>query len=176
MDIQEIQIVEVVLKDVQRLQEISKRTFYDSFAAVNTSANMQFHLDNHFTEAKLTAEILNRDSKFFFAIRKELPVGYIKINQGSAQTVLPNDRALEIERIYVDHSFKGAGIGKLFISKAVEMANASRANYLWLGVGKNNQPAIRFYEKDGFEKFSKHIFILGDDEQTDLLMKKNLQG
>ena len=174
MDIPDIQVIEVALKDLQLLQEISKRTFYDSFAAANTAENMRFHLDNHFTMEKLTAEILNRDSKFFFAIRENLPVGYIKIDQGSAQTVIPNDRALEIERIYVDQSYKGGGIGKLFISKAVELANVSEANYLWLGVWENNKPAIGFYERNGFKQFSKHMFKLGDDEQTDLLMKRML--
>jgi ribosomal protein S18 acetylase RimI-like enzyme len=174
--IQQIQIVEVVLEDLPLLQEISKRTFYDSFAAMNTAENMKFHLDNHFTLEKLTLEILNRDSKFFFAIQDGSPVGYLKINQGPAQTVLPNDQALEIERIYVDRLFKGKGIGKIFISKVIEIANASRAKYLWLGVWENNATAIRFYENNGFEKFSKHIFKLGDDEQTDLLFRKMLNG
>jgi ribosomal protein S18 acetylase RimI-like enzyme len=176
LGIQQIQIVEVVLADLPFLQEISKRTFYDSFAALNTAENMKFHLDNHFTQEKITAEILNRDSKFFFAIHDRKPVGYLKINQGAAQTVLPNDQAVEIERIYVDRLLKGNGIGKIFISKAVELANASRAKYLWLGVWEQNEPAIRFYEKNGFVTFSKHIFELGDDKQTDLLMKKTLKG
>ena len=176
MIIQQIQIVEVDLTDLPLLQEISKRTFHDSFAALNTAENMKFHLDNHFTEEKLTAEILNRNSKFFFAIREGIPVGYLKINQGTAQTVLPNDQGVEIERIYVDRLFKGSGIGKTFISKALELANASRAGYLWLGVWEKNEPAIHFYEKNGFVKFSKHIFKLGDDDQTDLLMKKTLKG
>jgi ribosomal protein S18 acetylase RimI-like enzyme len=174
--IRQIQIVEVVLADLPTLQEISRRTFYDSFAALNTAENMKFHLDNHFTNEKLTSEILNRDSKFFFAIHEEKAVGYLKINQGSAQTVLPNDRAIEIERIYVDQLFKGHGIGKTFISTAFALANTSRAKYLWLGVWENNEPAIRFYEKNGFEKFGTHIFRLGDDEQTDLLLKKTLKG
>ena len=174
MGILQIQIVEVVLADLFRLQEISKRTFYDSFAALNTAENMKIHLDNHFTQEKLTAEILNRDSSFFFAVYERNPVGYLKINQGSAQTVLPNDQAIEIERIYVDQSFKGSGIGKKFISKAEELANASRAKYIWLGVWEHNEPAIRFYEKNGFVKFGHHIFKLGDDEQTDLLLKKTL--
>jgi ribosomal protein S18 acetylase RimI-like enzyme len=87
---------------------------------------------------------------------------------------LPNDQAVEIERIYVDRPFKGNGIGKTFISKVIEIANASRAKYLWLGVWENNATAIHFYEKNGFEKFSKHIFKLGDDEQTDLLFRKML--
>ncbi|HLA57713.1 MAG TPA: GNAT family N-acetyltransferase [Puia sp.] len=175
MGIQQIQIVEVVLADLLLLQEISKRTFYDSFAALNTAENMKFHLDNHFTQEKLTAEILNKDSKFFFAIHDGKPVGYLKINQGAAQTVLPNDQAIEIERIYVDRLSKGNGIGKTFISKAIVLANTSQAKYLWLGVWEQNEPAIRFYEKNGFKKFSEHIFELGDDEQTDLLMKKTLR-
>jgi diamine N-acetyltransferase len=175
LDIREIQIVEVVLEDLTLLQEISKRTFYDSFAALNTAENMQFHLDNYFTEEKLTAEILDRDSRFFFAVHGGLPIGYLKLNQGVAQTVLPNDQAIEIERIYVSQLFKGLGIGKLFISKAIEWAHGAHAEYLWLGVWEHNEPAIRFYEKNGFEKFSKHIFKLGEDAQTDLLMKKPLK-
>jgi ribosomal protein S18 acetylase RimI-like enzyme len=174
LGILDIQIVEVMLADLLLLQEISKRTFYDSFAALNTAENMKFHLDNHFTQEKLTSEILNRDSAFFFALHEGSPVGYLKINQGNAQTVLPNNQAVEIERIYVDRIFKGSGIGKTFISKAEEIATASQAKYLWLGVWEHNEPAIRFYEKNGFIKFSHHIFKLGDDEQTDLLMKKIL--
>jgi ribosomal protein S18 acetylase RimI-like enzyme len=175
LHIREIQIVEVALEDLPLLQDISKRTFYDSFAAMNTAENMKFHLDNHFTSEKLAAEILNRNSKFFFAIQNGTPVGYLKINQGSAQTVLPNDQAVEIERIYVDQLFKSTGIGKTFISKAEELAKNSRAKYMWLGVWENNEPAIRFYEKNGFVKYSKHIFKLGDDDQTDLLLKKPLE-
>lgn len=174
MGILKIQIVEIVLADLPLLQEISKRTFYDSFAALNTAENMKFHLDTHFTQEKLSSEILNPDSIFFFAVHEGAPVGYLKLNKASAQTVLPNDQAVEIERIYVDRLFKGSGIGKKFISKAEEFANASRAKYLWLGVWENNEQAIRFYEKNGFVKFSKHIFKLGDDDQTDLLLKKML--
>jgi ribosomal protein S18 acetylase RimI-like enzyme len=176
LGIQEIQIVEVTLGDISLLQEISKRTFYDSFAALNTAENMKFHLNNHFTEEKLTAEITNPDSAFFFAICEGMAVGYLKVNQAGAQTVLPNIGGVEIERIYVDQFYKSTGIGSALILKAVELASAARAKYIWLGVWEHNTSAIRFYEKNGFEKFSKHIFKLGDDEQTDLLMKKLLKA
>ena len=33
---------------------------------------------------------------------------------------------------------------------------------------------IDFYEKNGFVPFDKHIFVLGDDEQTDIMMKMEL--
>ena len=170
----DIQLVEVFLGDLKNLQEISRRTFYQSFAAVNRPENMKFFLDHHYSDEKLSSEIQNPDSRFFFAQTGEEILGYLKLNLGRAQTVLPNDEGLEIERIYIDQSNKGRGIGQFFIERTLTLAKEVNARYIWLGVWENNPAAIRFYEKNGFRPFSKHIFKLGDDEQTDLLMKRDL--
>jgi ribosomal protein S18 acetylase RimI-like enzyme len=45
---------------------------------------------------------------------------------------------------------------------------------IWLGVWEGNVKAIDFYTQWGFKKFSEHIFMLGDEPQTDWLMKKSL--
>ena len=175
MGISDIQIVDVFLKDLKALQEISRRTFNQSFAAMNTPENMKFFLDHHYSDEKLSSELQNPGSRFFFAKNNEQILGYLKINQGDAQTVLPNDQGLEIERIYVDEAFKGRGIGKYFIEKAIELAGKLNAQYVWLGVWEHNRAAIHFYEKNGFSSYSTHIFKLGDDEQTDLLLKRILK-
>ncbi|MEN9961197.1 MAG: Protease synthase and sporulation negative regulatory protein 1, partial [Bacteroidota bacterium] len=41
-------------------------------------------------------------------------------------------------------------------------------------VWEKNSRAIRFYEKQGFVAFDQHIFQLGEDAQTDILMKLNV--
>lgn len=43
-----------------------------------------------------------------------------------------------------------------------------------LGVWEHNHRALRFYEKNGFIAFGTHIFQLGNDQQTDILMKKSV--
>ena len=43
--------------------------------------------------------------------------------------------------------------------------------YIWLGVWQENPKAIQFYTKNGFEVFDQHVFKLGDEEQTDFLMR-----
>jgi len=48
-------------------------------------------------------------------------------------------------------------------------------NYAWLGVWEENHRAIQFYAKNGFVTFDKHVFTLGDEQQTDLLMKLKIQ-
>ena len=42
-------------------------------------------------------------------------------------------------------------------------------------VWEENLRAIRFYEKNGFKTFDKHVFRLGSDEQTDIMMKLELK-
>ena len=80
--------------------------------------------------------------------------------------------ALEIERIYVLGEHHGKHIGKQLLHFAIDIAVDKQFNYIWLGVWEHNNKAIGFYERNGFAVFSSHEFLLGDDRQTDLLMKK----
>ncbi|MBO9595699.1 MAG: GNAT family N-acetyltransferase [Niabella sp.] len=162
--------------DVLLLQRIGRQTFSETFAASNTEANMLKYLEEGFSAAKLTSELENGHSEFYFALLGQEVVGYLKLNTGSAQTEIKDNRSLEIERIYVLQSFQGKKVGQLLYDKALQVARDKGLEYLWLGVWEENQKAIRFYKKNGFAAFDKHIFKLGDEEQTDIMMKKVLAG
>ena len=84
---------------------------------------------------------------------------------------MQNENSLEIERIYVSKEYLGKQVGQLLLGKAIAIANDNKLDFVWLGVWEKNQRAIRFYEKNGFVVFDEHLFILGNDKQTDLLMK-----
>lgn len=170
MDIADIHLTKVGLKDLNKLQEISRRTFNQTFASMNKPENLKFFLKFHYSTKKLSSEIQNPHSLFLFGQTSNEILGYLKLNRGNAQTVLPNDGGLEIERIYIDQSCQGMGIGQIFLGAAVKEAEKIQAAYIWLGVWEKNEPAIRFYKKNGFTQYSEHIFNLGDDPQTDLLM------
>lgn len=95
----------------------------------------------------------------------------MKLNFEKAQTEPGHDNTLEVQRIYVLGKYKGKHIGKSLMEKTIEIGKENDLNYIWLGVWEHNVGAIRFYEMLGFEKFDSHIFVLGEDEQTDNLMK-----
>ncbi|MCK7554012.1 GNAT family N-acetyltransferase [Chitinophaga sedimenti] len=135
---------------------------------------MQKYLDESFSEAKVQAELVNPQSFFFIAWEDNNPVGYLKLNVGGAQTEPQNTSAMEIERIYVQAAWHGKKVGQLLYDKALATAQEQGKAYLWLGVWEENVRAIRFYEKNGFVAFDKHIFRIGQDEQTDIMMKKML--
>ncbi|MEA9413869.1 GNAT family N-acetyltransferase [Flavobacterium sp. PL02] len=161
----------VTIADIEKLQNIGRQTFLETFSLPNTEENMNNYLSSSFAFDKLKKEIENPDSKFFFAVLNNEVIGYLKVNSGKAQTELGDNNALEIERIYVSKEFLGKKVGQLLYDKALQIAKEKNVGYLWLGVWEENHRALAFYKKNGFIEFDKHIFKLGNDEQTDIMMK-----
>ncbi|MDQ1856463.1 GNAT family N-acetyltransferase [Chryseobacterium sp. WLY505] len=161
-------------KDLEILQNIGIQTFTETFAEDNTEEAMKKYLEESFNTEKIKSELNNPDSFFYIAWEEDNPVGYLKVNAGKAQTELQDDTSLEIERIYVKKSHHGKKVGQLLYNQALETAKQLGKSYLWLGVWERNLRALQFYKKNGFVEFDKHIFRLGEEEQTDLMMKKIL--
>ncbi len=171
---QEIIIKKVEVEDIAQLQKISCVTFAQTFEEHNSAEDMEAYLSTSYATEKLIAELNNANSEFYFALDDAIVVGYLKVNTGDAQTENKDSSAFEIERIYVDSAYLGKKIGQLLFEKATELAKAKNKPYIWLGVWEENHRALAFYQKNGFVPFDKHIFKLGNDEQTDILMKLDL--
>jgi len=161
-------------EDFKTIQRVAKETFFETFSGSNTEEDMQKYLAENFSDENIKAELANPESLFFVAWEREIPVGYLKVNTGNAQTELKDEISLEIERIYVKSEFHGKKVGQLLYDKALEVAINQKKSYIWLGVWEENAKAIRFYEKNGFVVFDKHVFKFGNDEQIDLMMRKIL--
>ncbi len=172
----DIVITRATLNDIDRLQKISRQTFFETFSASNTAENMKQYLQEGFGTDKLSEELNDKNAEFYFALLNNEVIGYLKLNFGQSQTDVKDDNALEIERIYVLKEFHGKNVGQLLYQKAMQIAEQANAHYIWLGVWEENPRAISFYKKNGFVEFGKHIFKLGDDEQIDIMMKLLLKN
>lgn len=140
------------LDDILDLQKIYRQTFFETFSEQNSEENMRIFLDKAYSEEKLKSEIEDKESETFLAV----------------------ENSLEIQRIYILKESKGLGIGTVFMNLAEKKARELGVSFIWLGVWEKNFPAQKFYTDKGFRKFSEHAFVLGDDIQTDFLMKKEL--
>ena len=169
-----MEVIKVEEHQLAVLQEISRGTFIETYAQANTEADMQAYLAAHFSLEQLQKELQNPASYFYFIRIDKEAVGYLKLNVGEAQTEPQDVTALEIERIYILKSHQGKQLGQRLHQKAVQIAKQKKVNYLWLGVWEKNPKAIGFYQRMGFVVYDRHIFKLGDDLQTDLLMKLEL--
>jgi diamine N-acetyltransferase len=159
--------------DAELVADLSRQTFYDTFAAQNTKEDMELFLNHQFTKAGLMAEVGAPGNIFLLAYDNDAVAGYARLREGSMPDG-SSTAALEIARLYVLQSMIGKGIGKALMQSSIEIAKAKGKQVIWLGVWEKNERAKAFYTLWGFEKFSEQPFILGQDVQRDWLMKKEI--
>ncbi|GAB5473274.1 MAG: GNAT family N-acetyltransferase [Maribacter sp.] len=160
--------------DLDQLIDISRTTFVDAFEKDNAPDDFKAYIDKTFTKANIQEQLVHSDSTFYFAFKDEILVGYFKLNENTAQTDVKLSESVELERIYVVKEFQGNQIGKEMLHEALRLAEKAQKTFLWLGVWQKNTGAVRFYEKHGFVKFGTHPYYIGDDKQTDWLMRYDL--
>jgi ribosomal protein S18 acetylase RimI-like enzyme len=169
-----LKIVPVAEKDIDLLREISIQTFSETYRHLNTEANFNRYIKTNFNKAKLLRELNEKNSFVYFIKEKETVIGYLKLNINEAQSENLGTDAIEIERIYTLKEHFGKKAGKTMIKFAIEKGRELNRKFIWLGVWENNKRAIAFYEKNGFVKFDTHIFLFGNDEQTDYLYRRDI--
>lgn len=165
-----ITIREAGTNDAVQIADISRQTFYETFAAFNSAANMKKFLREQFTRGRLILEVGKPGIYFYLAYMDNDLSGYLKlINDNAADK-------MEIARIYVLQSFVGAGVGKALMKKSIELCKKLGKQRLVLGVWEKNTKAIDFYTSWGFKKTGEQTFLLGDDLQIDWVMELRIQS
>jgi len=129
---------------------------------------------NEFNTEKLMAQVDEPGNVFLLAHLNDEFSGYARLLESESPPELCGIEAIELSRIYVETKITAQGIGTALLQRSVDTARGKNKKTIWLGVWEHNLRAISFYERFGFEIFGGHVFMLGDDEQTDLLMKKSL--
>jgi ribosomal protein S18 acetylase RimI-like enzyme len=158
--------------DAENIALLSRKSFYDTFVEFNTKEDMDKFMNESFSMQVLMDEVKEKEHIFLTAFIDDELIGYAKITESKNPPELENINAIEIMRLYAAQKTIGKGVGKALMEKCIALAAEKNKQIIWLGVWEHNQRAISFYTKFGFEKFGEHDFILGNDVQTDWLMKK----
>ncbi len=164
-----INIRTATASDAALIADLSRETFYDAFIADNKKEDMDKFMNEQFTKESLMKEVGAPGNIFLLAYIDDEVAGYARLRENDTE----KDK-MEIARIYNKTSAIGKGIGKSLMLACIETATQLNKKTIWLGVWEKNQRAIDFYTKFGFVKYDEHDFLLGNDLQTDWLMKKEL--
>jgi diamine N-acetyltransferase len=170
-----INIRKATLADAELITRLSSETFHETFALLNTEEDMKKYLAEKFNLEAVSKELEDSKTMFYLAFSDEESAGYTKLRSNQHPASLKADKAMEVERLYVRKKFQKQKIGAALMQKGIEHAKENGCDVIWLGVWENNISSIEFYKRWGFETFGSHIFRLGTDDQTDLLMKKDLK-
>lgn len=172
----EINIRRVNIDDAPALSVIARQTFYDTFTGTCTETDMQSFLDQYYSEAQLSKELLDTETFCFFAETDDVPVAYLQFKEDYNNfSLIKKWKALELKRIYVLKEFHGKGIAQKLMDFILNFAAQKKYEVVWLGVWEHNVRAQKFYAKYGFEYSGHtHDFPIGNTPQTDVWLWKFL--
>lgn len=170
----DLQFLPCTTADIDTLRALSIKTYYETFISLSAPEDMDAYLAAAYDRSKLLGELNDTNSLFFFLYADGTLAGYLKLNEAPSQSDINDPASLEIERIYVVSGFQGAGLGRYLMEQALRIAVERGKSYAWLGLWEKNEKALRFYRKNGFRPVGTHSFFMGDDEQTDYIMRREL--
>lgn len=160
--------------DAPYLAELGARMFLTAFAANNNPADIDAYVAKAFSKDTILQELEDPQSKFLLAVSNGNNIGYAKIRKGQPPDCVDGPRPIELERLYVDASKQSGGVGATLMQAVFEYASGEGYGTVWLGAWEKNPNARRFYERQGFAAVGSKYFIVGNDRQNDVIMRRIL--
>lgn len=160
ISVNKVNIRTALATDASLISDLANKIWWQAYESILSEEQILFMLKDMYDPAVLSSQISNG---VLFDI-----VEYANKAYGFIST-MPKEKhsgIYRIEKIYILKEAQGLGIGKKLINHVEEIAREKGFTTLELNVNRNN-PAIGFYEKEGFKIVKEvnipyHHFILND--------------
>ena len=159
------------IADAGSLAQLAAHTFAETFAPDNKPEDIEDHLRSAYGLAQQTTEIEDAEVITLLAHREQALVGFAQVRRKAVPRCVMGEHPVELHRFYVLRAQHGTGLGAGLLQAARTAARELGGHRMWLGVWERNARALAFYRKAGFVEVGNHVFMVGCDPQTDLVLE-----
>ena len=150
---------------------IGKKSFRDAFERLFRSREELFeYLQYTYDPVKLSKSLRKENNIYLLAYDENEPVGFAKVKRHSLNDQIESGAQMELQKIYVLPGYQGKGIGSALIKEIKSIARYVYPDYMWLDAHISNEKAVRFYERNGFQKLGSHYLTIGTQSFEYFLM------
>jgi ribosomal protein S18 acetylase RimI-like enzyme len=155
-------------KDLPALSTLAKRTWSDAFgdgiSREDEAAELERGRSESYFANALTCKVI------LVAEDEGVLVGYVQVGDVDIAEVDVQPADQELQRLYVETSMQGGGLGRKLMKAALEHPRLANATRIFLQVWDENERAIRLYESFGFQPVGTTTFAVGGELVEDLVM------
>ncbi len=101
-------------------------------------------------------------------------VGFAQLALNTAHDLIVSPHACELQRLYVQERFTGKGVGARLLTQAERRAHAEGASLLWATVWVENQRALGFYPRQGYQHLGSPPYTFQGETHGNALFAKRL--
>ena len=162
--------------DACTLSLVAGKLFRQAYAGKMPDADLQACIAEDFGEQQQLDELADPSVSTLLAEQDGELVGYAQVRRKPIPVDTGPKVECELWRIYLDTSCQGQGLGRQLLAAVKDVALAMPSERIWLGVWEENESAIAFYRKHGFEVVGSQPFHLGDEVHNDLVMVGSVEN
>ena len=146
-------------ENLKVIQQLAHETWWPTYSDIIPKEQIEMMLAEFYTAEALQSQI-NSGHRFILAEEDGIALGFASYSETEDLEII------KIHKLYISPNAQGKGLGKHFIQKIAQIAQAEGAKTLELLVNRNNT-ALDFYEKVGFVIVKAidtpyHQFVLDD--------------
>lgn len=141
-----ITLTPILSTDHGKLYNLMSRIYLPEYRHLWFDAG-SWYMDKIYSYANLEKDLATPNSFYFFVHYQSELIGILKLIENVALTEFKDQKSAKLDRIYVDPSFHGKGIGKTLIRWTESRLIASGHSVLWLEAIDTQKKALAFYEK-----------------------------
>lgn len=140
------------------LAEIGRQTFIESHGHSASSADIAAYVNEKYTADVFRQELENTGHLYHTIYYGQQAAGYSKIIMNCGHENIAFSNITKLERLYLLKDYYDLKLGLQLMEYNIRLSKENNQKGIWLFVWKENDRALRFYQKYGFQIVGSHDF------------------
>ena len=158
-----IKIIKVATNQTGILSKIGRETFMDTYVESAPKKEIKNYLLSTFNKETVTYELENPLNNYHFIFYNDTLAGYSNINFNKPYASITEKNTTYLSRLYILKEFHSVGLGKELFNFNIGLAKQNSQKGMCLAVWTENQKAIHFYTKIGFQKIGEFDYKISEN-------------
>jgi ribosomal protein S18 acetylase RimI-like enzyme len=168
-----IRVREATPAEADALAELGAVTFREAYAEHLDALDLDAYIGEVYVADRIAGELADPAYTYLVAEAEGELIGFVLLyDEVPAPAGVPGERPLRLHRIYTRRAWWGAGVGPALMAATIERARQRGFSSVWLTVWDQNDRAIAFYRRNGFEVVGMHPFHLGREVHMDPVLAR----
>lgn len=150
-----IQIRKATLSDATTLTEVGIQSFKSAHGHSAPKKDIEAYILQNFNEATFEQDLSKTTNHIYLISYHGVVVGYSLLIFNKKDPNIQVEHCAYLSRIYLLEAYYGVGLGKHLFDFIKTLCIENQQKGIWLNVWIENQRAINFYKKLGFEIVGK---------------------
>lgn len=168
-----MEISPAVVSDAGNLATLAIQVWLDTYAVYGIRQAFSNYVWDELSPAKFEKKLKDKSIIILKMVENSHLTGFAEIHFASPCPAAP-EITTELEKIYIHQNFTGKKLGVKLLEFIGNEFKKREIQEFWLSVYENNERAIRFYKKNGFEEIGELFFLMEDEKHKNYILKKEL--